>query len=87
MAVNDALMQRLADLLGLPVTRPRVTETTALGAASLAGLGCGLYGSLDAIAGRWEEDRSFTPTLAEAARNDAYERWQAAVARVRSAPQ
>jgi glycerol kinase len=84
MAVNDALMQRLADLLGLPVTRPRVTETTALGAASLAGLGCGLYGSLDEIAARWAEDRSFAPTLAEAARNDAYERWQAAVARVRS---
>jgi len=63
-------------------------EFTTLGRTglrvSVAGLGCGLYGSLDEIAARWAEDRSFTPTLAEAARDDAYERWQAAVARVRS---
>jgi len=84
MAVNDALMQRLADLIGLPVTRPRVTETTALGAATLAGLGAGLYGSLDEIAGRWAEDRSFSPALDEAARDAAYKTWQDAVARVRS---
>jgi glycerol kinase len=82
--VNDALMQRLSDLLGLPVTRPRVTETTALGAASLAGLGCGLYGSLDEIAARWAEERSFTPTLADADREAAYDVWKDAVARVRS---
>jgi len=86
MAVNDALMQRLADVLGLAVTRPRVTETTALGAASLAGLGAGIFGSLEEIAGRWAEDRSFTPALAGDARESAYEAWQAAVARVRSTP-
>ncbi|HUT51234.1 MAG TPA: glycerol kinase GlpK [Alphaproteobacteria bacterium] len=84
MVVNDALMQRLADVLGLAVTRPRITETTALGAASLAGLGAGLFGSLEEIAGRWAEDRSFTPALADDARDALYESWQAAVARVRS---
>ena len=85
MAVNDALMQRLADLLGLPVTRPRVTETAALGAAALAGLGAGLYRSLDEIAGRWSEERRFSPTLDHRAREAAYKTWQAAVARVRTA--
>jgi glycerol kinase len=84
MAVNDALMQRLADLLGLPVTRPRLTETTALGAAALAGLGAGLFGSLDEIAGRWTADRVFAPALDDAAREAAYDDWKAAVARVRS---
>jgi glycerol kinase len=86
MVVNDALMQRLADLLGLPVSRPHITETTALGAASLAGLGAGLYGSLDEIAHRWAEERAFTPALAEAPREAAYAAWQAAIARVRSTP-
>jgi len=84
MVVNDALMQRLADLLGLPVTRPQVTETTALGAASLAGLGCGLYRSLDELAARWAEERSFAPALDENAREKAYDGWKSAVARIRS---
>jgi len=83
MAVNDALMQRLADLLGLQVTRPHVTETTALGAAALAGLGVGLYGSLETIAARWAEDRTFAPALGEKARAAAYAIWKDAVARVR----
>jgi len=84
MVVNDALMQRLTDLLGLPVTRPQVTETTALGAASLAGLGCGLYRSLDELAARWAEERSFAPALDENAREKAYDGWKSAVARIRS---
>ena len=83
MAANDWLMQRLADLLGLTVERPVVTETTALGAAFLAGLGCGLYDSLDEIAALWSLDRAFTPTLGSQEREASYEGWKDAVERVR----
>ncbi len=85
MSANDWLMQRLADLLGLPVERPRVVETTALGAAYLAGLAVGLYGSLDEIAANWSGEAEFTPTLEEAARERLYDGWKAAVRRTRSA--
>ena len=61
--VNDLLMQFQADLLGIPVVRPQVTETTALGAAYLAGLAAGVYGSQDELAGLWREERRFVPTL------------------------
>ena len=61
--VNDLLMQFQADLLGIPVVRPKVTETTALGAAYLAGLATGLYESQDAIAALWAEERRFMPTM------------------------
>jgi glycerol kinase len=84
MVVNDWLMQRLADILGLPVERPRETETTALGAAALAGLGAGVYRSLDEIAGGWALDRAFEPKLAAASRDALYGGWRDAVARVRS---
>jgi glycerol kinase len=56
-------MQFQADLLGVPVVRPQVTETTALGAASLAGLATGVFKSLDELAANWREGRRFTPTL------------------------
>ena len=85
MAVNDWLMQRLADLLGLPVERPVVTETTALGAAFLAGLGCGFYASLDEIAALWSLDRAFTPGIDRGEGETLYEGWKDAVARVRVA--
>jgi glycerol kinase len=62
-SVNDLLMQFQADLLGVPVVRPQVTETTALGAASLAGLATGVFKSLDELAANWREGRRFTPTL------------------------
>jgi glycerol kinase len=85
MAENDWLMQRLADLLGLPVERPKVTETTALGAAFLAGLGCGLYASLDELGALWSLDRAFTPVLEARQREFSYEGWKDAVARLRGA--
>ena len=84
MAVNDGLMQRLADLLGLPVERPAVTETTALGAACLAGLGVGVYDSLDDIARCWRRERRFAPDMAEADRSARLAGWHDAVRRVRS---
>ncbi|MEO6015711.1 MAG: glycerol kinase GlpK [Polaromonas sp.] len=61
--VNDLLMQFQADLLGIPVVRPAVTETTALGAAYLAGLSCGVYGSTDELSTLWRAERKFLPTL------------------------
>lgn len=62
-SVNDALMQFQADLLGIPVLRPRVVETTALGAAYLAGLAVGTYRDLDELAALWQVERRFEPTL------------------------
>jgi glycerol kinase len=61
--VNDLLMQFQADLLGIPVVRPRVTETTALGAAWLAGLATGVYRSTDELQALWQVERRFHPTM------------------------
>ena len=61
--VNNLLMQFQADLLGIPVLRPQVTETTALGAAFLAGLATGVYKSLDELSSMWQVERRFHPTL------------------------
>ena len=80
---NDFLMQRQADLLGIPIMRPRQTETTALGAAWLAGLGVGRWTSLDELAGQWQLDRSFEPTLGEDQRTAIHARWRRAVERCR----
>ena len=87
MVANDWLMQRLADLLGLPVERPRHIETTVRGAAALAGLAAGIYPSLDAIAQQWALDRSFEPALASDERDALYAGWQDAVRRTLSRPQ
>src|SRR5699024_9498049 len=59
--VNDLLMQLQADILGVPVSRPRVTETTALGAAYAAGLAVGYWNDTDELAANWVEERQFTP--------------------------
>ncbi len=83
MARNDWLMQFLADMLGTPVERPAVTETTALGAAFLAGLGAGLYASLDDVAAHWSAQARFDPALDAAARNRLLAGWRDRVARVR----
>lgn len=83
MVQNDWMLQFLADILGAPVERPRVPETTALGAAFLAGLGAGLYGSLDDVAAAWQRDRRFDPALPAAEREKLVARWRALVARVR----
>jgi glycerol kinase len=85
MSVNDWTMQRLADLLGVPVERPVVTETTALGAAYLAGLRAGLFRSLDDIARLWARDRRFDPVMSKEERERRYRGWQDAVRRIRSA--
>jgi len=83
-AVNDRLLQFQADLLGLPVERPRVTETTALGAAFLAGLATGFWSSTEEIAATWQLDRRFEPLMAVSERARLLDRWHEAVARVRS---
>ncbi len=82
MVGNDWLMQFLADIVDLPVDRPSVTETTALGAAYLAGLQLGVYDSLDVISAQWQRDREFSPALAGQTRHDLLAGWQDAVGRV-----
>ena len=62
-AVNDALLQYQADIMQLPVVRPKVTETTALGAAYLAGMATGVWKGRDSIAGHWKVDRRFEPQM------------------------
>ncbi len=83
MTANDWLMQFLADLLDLPVERPTVTETTALGAARLAGLGAGLYSSPQDLAGQWRLDRRFEPSMPAGTRARLLAGWDVAVARVK----
>jgi glycerol kinase len=83
MSANAWVMQFLADILDLPVERPVVTETTALGAAYLAGLQAGLFESTGDIARRWRRDRLFEPQMKEAERDRLYAGWRDAVARVR----
>jgi glycerol kinase len=84
MVKNDWFCQRLADLTGLPVERPKVTETTALGAAYLAGLGAGLFHDFTEIARAWALDRRFEPALATASRDLLYEGWTKAISRART---
>ncbi len=84
MVANDWLCQFLADLLDRPVERPAVTETTALGAACLAGLAVGLYPSLDAISEGWRLERRFEPRMSASERRRLYAGWQDAVRRTRS---
>ena len=85
MVANDWLCQFLADILDVPVERPVVTETTALGAACLAGLEVGLYPSLEAVASAWRCARRFEPQMAPSERARLYEGWLGAVKRVRTA--
>jgi glycerol kinase len=84
MVRNDWFCQRLADVTGLPVDRPQVTETTALGAAYLAGLAAGLFRDFKDISARWALDRRFVPAMKASARNVLYDGWKSAVERVRS---
>ena len=77
--VNDLLMQFQADLLGIPVVRPKVIETTALGAAYLAGLAVGAYPDIDALAAQWQEDRRFEPALPSARAAELMAGWEHAV--------
>ncbi len=77
--VNNYLMQFQADLLGIPVVRPAVVETTALGAAYLAGLSCGVYASTEELARLWRADRRFEPALAPERAAEMMQRWDFAV--------
>ena len=77
--VNNLLMQSQSDLLGISVVRPEVTETTALGAAYLAGLSVGYWSSTEDIQSQWTAERTFTPALDDAGRQAADDRWQRAV--------
>jgi glycerol kinase len=83
MVKNDLFCQRLADLTGLPVERPVVTETTALGAACLAALGTGLFSDFADISRGWALDRRLDPSMRPATRDALYDGWKRAVARVR----
>jgi glycerol kinase len=82
MARNDWVLQFLADILQLPVERPHVTETTALGAAFCAGLGAGMIANVAAIEKLWRPDRRFEPKMAAAERDKRYAGWQDAVRRI-----
>jgi glycerol kinase len=83
-AVNDLLMQFQADILGLPLVRPRVTETTALGAAYLAGLAVGFWGSPDDLRARREGDKRFEPRMDSRERAARRATWRRAVERTKS---
>ncbi len=82
-ARNDMLMQFQADLLGVPVVRPTVTETTAIGAAYLAGLAVGFWGSVEEIARQWRAERRFEPSMAAADVERLRGRWHDALGRAK----
>jgi glycerol kinase len=77
--VNNLLMQFQADLLGIPVVRPKVIETTALGAAYLAGLAVGTYKNLDELAAQWQVERRFLPTMPRERAAELMTKWEHAV--------
>lgn len=81
MTRNDLLMQFQADILAIPVVRPRVIETTALGAAFAAGLGVGVWSSTEEIAALWQEEHRYEPRMPEAERSEKYRLWQKALTR------
>jgi glycerol kinase len=84
MTASDWTMQFLADILGAPVDRPKVLETTALGAAWVAGMQAGVYPGFDDFAKGWALERTFTPQMDEATRETRYAGWKDAVSRTLS---
>ena len=86
MAANDWLCQVLADMLDTEVARPANVETTAAGAAFLAGLTAGIWSGPEDIAATWRAERTFRPQMTASARADLLAGWQQAVARTRSTP-
>ncbi len=82
MAINDWVMQFLADILGIEITRPRINETSSLGVAYLAGLSAGVYDSLQTIAQLWQCEKNFTPTMSSQDAKKLYEGWLEAVAKI-----
>jgi glycerol kinase len=81
MVANQLLMQFQADMLGVPVVRPEVAETTALGAAYAAGLAVGVWGSTDELAAHWAADTRWTPAMSAERRAALYKSWKKAVGR------
>lgn len=81
MVKNETLMQFQADLLGVPVVRPKIAETTALGAAYVAGLAVGFWSDLDELRGKWGEDKRFEPQMDAARRESLLATWKKAVSR------
>ena len=81
MVANELLMQFQADILDVPVVRPKVTETTALGAAYAAGLAVGYWRNTDDLRANWGVDKTWTPTLASEKREQLYKSWKKAVSR------
>jgi glycerol kinase len=81
MVHNDLLMQTQADVLGVPVIRPTVAETTSLGAAYAAGLATGFWGTIDDLRGNWGKDKEWTPMMDAAEREKEYAMWKKAVTR------
>src|SRR4051812_15566931 len=81
MVANELLMQFQADLLGVPVIRPQVAETTALGAAYAAGLATGFWSEMEDLRENWAEDKRWEPTMDSAKRDEYYKFWKKAVTR------
>jgi glycerol kinase len=86
MVTNDIFCQMLADLTGRPIERPQVVETTALGAAYLAGLGAGVYASTEELSAQWRIDRRFDPLMSADERDARYAGWKDAISRILSRP-
>ena len=85
-SANDLLCQIQADQIGVPVERPEIVETTALGAAFLAGLGTGVWSSTDELRETWRLDRRFEPAADRTAADAAHARWLEAVSARRAGP-
>ena len=86
MSASNWTMQFLSDILGAPVDRPRVLETTALGAAWLAGMRAGIYPDQAGFAATWALDRRFAPQMDDATRSARYAGWKDAISRTLSRP-
>ena len=81
MVANELLMQIQADILDVPVIRPKVTETTALGAAYAAGLAVGFWSDMDELRQHWQQDRIWHPQWDQDVREQGYRMWKKAVRR------
>ncbi len=82
MVANNWFAQNLSDLLGRPVVRPVVQETTALGAAYLAGMQVGFFGGQESVAAQWQQEARFDSEMDDVSRESRYGRWKDAVGRI-----
>jgi glycerol kinase len=79
---NEFMVQFLSDMLDVQIDIPKSIETTALGAAYLAGLGCGIYGSLQDIERQWIQNKTYRPSISQQSRDDFYKEWQKNISRL-----